>query len=42
MNDLNEILDLDLNKISIYEINEEKLVALKNCDYYLRNNFYFW
>ena len=23
MNDLNEILDLDLNKISIYEINEE-------------------
>lgn len=42
MNDLNEILDLDLNKISIYEINEEKLVTLKNCDYYLRNNFYFW
>ncbi|MCF0148852.1 MAG: hypothetical protein HUJ77_10715 [Clostridium sp.] len=42
MNDLNEILDLDLNKISIYEINEEKLVALKNCDYNLKSNFYFW
>lgn len=42
MKDLNEILDLDLNKISIYEINEEKLVALKNCDYYLKSNFYFW
>lgn len=42
MNDLNEILDLDLNKISIYEINEEKLVSLKNCDYYIKNNFYFW
>ncbi len=42
MNDLNEVLDLNLNKISIYEINEEKLVALKSCDYYLKNNFYFW
>lgn len=42
MNDLNEVLDLDLNKISIYGINEEKLVALKNCDYNLKSNFYFW
>ena len=42
MNDLNEILDLNLNKISIYEINEEKLIALKSCDYYIKNNFYFW
>ncbi|MDV4150584.1 hypothetical protein R0131_07020 [Clostridium sp. AL.422] len=42
MNDLNEVLDLNLNKISIYEINEEKLIALKSCDYYLKNNFYFW
>lgn len=42
MHDLNEVLDLNLNKISIYEINEEKLVALKSCDYYLKNNFYFW
>lgn len=42
MNDLNEILKLDLNKISIYEINEEKLIELKNCDYYIKNNFYFW
>ena len=42
MNDLNEVLDLNLNEISIYEINEEKLIALKSCDYYLKNNFYFW
>lgn len=42
MNDLNEVLDLDLNTISIYELNEEKLIALKTCDYYLKNNFYFW
>lgn len=42
MNDLNEVLKLDLNKISIYEINEEKLIELKNCDYYIKNNFYFW
>lgn len=42
MNDLKEVLKLDLNKISIYEINEEKLIELKNCDYYIKNNFYFW
>lgn len=42
MNDLKEVLDLDLNIISIYELNEEKLIALKTCDYYLKNNFYFW
>ncbi|VYU07354.1 hypothetical protein [Clostridium tertium] len=42
MNDLNEVLKLNLNSISIYEINEEKLIELKNCDYYLKNNLYFW
>lgn len=42
MNDLKEVLDLDLDTIPIYEINEEKLIALKTCDYYLKNNFYFW
>ncbi len=42
MNDLNEVLDLNLNKISIFEINEENLITLKSCDFYLRNNFYFW
>jgi len=42
MNDLKEVLNLDLDNISIFEINEEKLIELKNCDYYLKNNFYFW
>ncbi|MBE6052357.1 MAG: hypothetical protein E7212_00370 [Clostridium sartagoforme] len=42
MNDLNEILNLNLKEISIYEIDEEKLIALKSCDYYIKNNFYFW
>ena len=42
MKDLNEILKLNLDKISIYEINEENLIELKNCDYYVKNNFYFW
>ena len=42
MNDLKEVLNLDLDNISIFEINEEKLIELKNCDYYIKNNFYFW
>jgi hypothetical protein len=42
MNDLKEVLNLDLENISIFEINEEKLIELKNCDYYIKNNFYFW
>ncbi|MGG7058563.1 hypothetical protein ACQPUY_01250 [Clostridium nigeriense] len=42
MNDLKEVLNLNLDNISIFEINEEKLIELKNCDYYLKNNFYFW
>lgn len=42
MNDLKEVLDLDLDNISIYEITEEKLISLKACDYYQKNNFYFW
>ena len=42
MNDLKEVLNLDLDNISIFKINEEKLIELKNCDYYIKNNFYFW
>ncbi|MBQ6819999.1 MAG: hypothetical protein IJO26_01720 [Clostridium sp.] len=42
MNDLNDLLGLNLNKISIYEINEENLITLKSCDFYVKNNFYFW
>lgn len=42
MNDLKEVLNLNLDNISIFEINEEKLIELKNSDYYLKNNFYFW
>lgn len=42
MNDLNEIFKLNLDEVSIYEINEEHLIELKNHDYYMKNNFYFW
>ena len=42
MNNLNEALKLNLNDISIYEIDEEKLIDLKSYDYYMQTNFYFW
>lgn len=42
MEDLNEILKLNLDEVSIYEINEEHLIEFKNHDYYIKNNFYFW
>lgn len=42
MNDLNEIFKFNLDGVSIYEINEEHLIELKNYDYYMKNNFYFW
>ena len=42
MNDLNEILGLNLNLAEIFDINEEKLILLKDEDYFIKNNFYFW
>jgi hypothetical protein len=42
MNNLNEALKLNLDKISIFEIDEEKLIELKSYDYYMQTNFYFW
>ncbi|MDU3351996.1 MAG: hypothetical protein E7E72_18055, partial [Clostridium sp.] len=42
MNNLNEALKLNLDKVSIFEIDEEKLIELKSYDYYMQTNFYFW
>lgn len=42
MKDLNEILDLNLNSAEIFDINEEKLILLKNEEYFIKNDFYFW
>ena len=42
MKDLNEILGLNLNLSEIFDINEEKLILLKDEDYFIKNDFYFW
>lgn len=42
MNDLNEILGLNLSLAEIFDINEEKLILLKDEDYFIKNDFYFW
>ena len=42
MNNLNTVLDLDLNSVSLFSIDEEKLIAFKTEDYYTQSNFYFW
>lgn len=42
MNTLNNILDLNLESCSAFEITEEKLLLLKKEDYYTKTNFYFF
>lgn len=42
MNNLKDILGIDLNTISILDIDEEILIKLKNHDYYTQSNFYFY
>lgn len=42
MNNLNTILDLQLNTVSLFCIDEEKLIAFKSEDYYTQSNLYFW
>lgn len=42
MDNLNTVLNLDLNSISLFFIDEEKLLAFKSEDYYTQSNFYFW
>lgn len=42
MKDLNEILGLNLNSAEIFHIDEEKLILLKEEDYFAKNDFYFW
>lgn len=42
MNNLNTILDLQLSSVSLFSIDEEKLLALKTEDYYTQSNFYFY
>lgn len=42
MNNLNSILNIDLRKTSISEIDEEKLLLFKSEDYYSQTNLYFY
>ena len=42
MNNLNTVLNLDLNSVSLFSIDEEKLIAFKTENYYTKSNFYFW
>lgn len=42
MNNLNDILGINLNEISLLDIDEEILIKLKVCDYHTQSNFYFW
>lgn len=42
MKDLNEILGLNLNSAEIFDIDEEKLILLKEENYLAKNDFYFW
>ncbi len=42
MRDLVDALNLNLNKCSIFEIDEEKLIILKSYDYIMQNKFYFY
>lgn len=42
MNNLNTVLDLQLNSINLFSIDEEKLIALKAEDYYTQSTLYFY
>ncbi|MGG7099164.1 hypothetical protein [Clostridium sardiniense] len=42
MNNLNDILGINLNEVSLLDIDEEMLIKLKTCDYHTQSNFYFW
>lgn len=42
MNNLNDILKINLDEISLLDIDEEILIKLKSCDYIMQSNFYFW
>ena len=42
METLNDLLNLDLNKCSIFDITEEHLILLKTKDFHTQNNFYFY
>lgn len=42
MQDLIDILEINIEKVKIFEITEEHLVKLKNTDYPNQNKFYFF
>lgn len=42
METLNDILGLSLLECDIFDINEEKIILLKNESYNTQNKFYFW
>lgn len=42
MQDLIDILEINIDKVRIFEITEEHLVKLKNTDFTTQNKFYFF
>ena len=42
METLKDLLNLELNKCSIFDITEEQLILLKTKDFHTQNNFYFY
>lgn len=42
METLKDLLSLDLNKCTIFDITEEHLIMFKTEDFYTQNNFYFY
>lgn len=42
MQDLIDILEINIDKVKIFEITEEHLIKLKNTDFTTQNKFYFY
>lgn len=42
MKDLIDILEINIDKVKIFEITEEHLIKLKNTDFTTQNKFYFF
>lgn len=42
MNNLNSVLDLQLDSVNLFSIDEEKLLSFKTENYYTQSNMYFY
>lgn len=42
MEELNEVLNLNLSNLSLFDMTEDNLIVFKEENYYNKSNFYFW